>query len=70
VAFGALGAVLFAVGGALLALTALRAIQYETSPHLAGELSWLPYLAAAALAAVGVAWAAIRILKGDKAVGR
>ena len=57
VAYGAAGAVCFSLGAVLLALGALRAIQFETAPHLSADLSWIPYLAvfAAGVAVVVVA---------------
>ncbi len=48
VAYGVAGAVCLSLGVLLLALGGLRAIQTETSPHLAGNLSWIPYLAVVA----------------------
>ena len=69
IAFGLAGALLFAIGGVLLALAALRAIQAETGPHLTGNFSWVPYLGAVLLCGAGIAWAVVRILKGDKAIG-
>jgi hypothetical protein len=44
VGWGLAGAVLLAVGLPLLLLGVLRAIEQETSPHLAGNLSWIPYV--------------------------
>jgi len=42
--FGVAGAVLLAFGVVLLALAGLRAVTQELSPHLDGNLSWVPYL--------------------------
>jgi uncharacterized membrane protein len=69
IAFGLAGALLFAIGGVLLALAALRAIQTEAGRHLAGNLSWVPYAGAVLLCAIGMTWAVVRIVKGDKALG-
>ena len=69
VAFGLAGALMFAVGGVLLALTALRVIQAETGQHLTGNLTWVPYMGAVLLCVLGLAWAVLRIVKGDKAIG-
>ena len=44
VGWGLAGAVLLAVGLPLLLLGVLRAIEQETSPHLTGNLSWIPYV--------------------------
>jgi hypothetical protein len=56
VGFGILGSVLLALGGLLLLLGLLRALQTETGSTFAGNLSWLPYLitAGAALAVLGL----------------
>lgn len=69
VAFGLIGALLFAAGGVLIAVTGLRAIQFEAGSHLSGEWSWVPYMGGVLLAGTGVGWAVARIVKGDKAVG-
>ena len=53
--WGLAGAVLLAVGVPLLLLGALRAVELETSPHLGGTLSWVPYLAVMVVSAVIVA---------------
>ena len=44
VGIGIGGAVLTSLGLVLLAVAGLRALQVETAPHFAGNLSWLPYL--------------------------
>jgi len=61
VAFGLAGAMALGIGGVLIALAALRAVQAETGPHLRGDLSWVPYVAGILVAGVGAAWAASRI---------
>jgi hypothetical protein len=63
VVFGFAGALLFAIGGGLLALAAIRAVQSATSTHLRGELSWVPYASGLIVASVGAAWALSRIGK-------
>jgi hypothetical protein len=40
---GLAGSVLLATGLVLLAMSALRALQQETSPHWQGNWSWAPY---------------------------
>lgn len=70
VAWGVAGALLFAVGGGMLTLTAVRAVQAEAGPHLAGNLTWVPYMGGALVALIGLAWAVLHIVRGDKAVGR
>ena len=52
---GSLGALLFAVGGGLLALAAIRAVQSETGRHLTGDLTWVPYVGGLIVAGVGAA---------------
>ncbi len=66
VAWGVAGAVLIATGGALLTLTALRAVQAETGGHLRGNLTWVPYMGGALVAAIGAGWAVTRIAKGAR----
>ena len=68
VAWVVAGAVLFAVGGAMLTLTAVRVVQAETAPHLTGNLTWVPYLGGVVVAVSGLAWAVLRIVKGDDAL--
>lgn len=65
VAFGVAGAILLALGGGLLTLAAIRAVQAETGHHLTGNLTWVPYAGGGLLAGVGAVWAAVRITKGD-----
>ena len=45
VGLGLLGSVLLAIGLLLVVVAGLRALQYETAPHLTGHWSWVPYLA-------------------------
>lgn len=63
VAFGLAGAICLSLGVVLLALGGLRAIQSETFPHLAGNLSWIPYLAIVAASAAVIVVAISRIGK-------
>jgi hypothetical protein len=51
---GLLGSVLFSAGAVLLGLGIIRVLQEETWPHLSGNLSWVPYVAAV-IFAVGIA---------------
>lgn len=68
IAWGVAGAILFAVGGAMLTLTAVRVVQTETGHHLHGNLTWVPYLGGVVVAGIGGMWATIRIAKGDRAL--
>jgi cytochrome c biogenesis protein CcdA len=68
VAWGVGGAIFFAVGGALLTVTAVRVVQSETGAHLHGNWSWVPYLGGALVALLGVVWAVVRIVRGDRAL--
>lgn len=64
VAFGIAGALLLAIGGGLLTLAAVRAVQAETGNHLRGNLTWVPYVGGFLLAGIGAGWAVTRIGKG------
>ncbi|HMC41032.1 MAG TPA: hypothetical protein VKI19_15305 [Acidimicrobiales bacterium] len=68
IAWGVAGAILFATGGAMLTLTAVRVIQSETGPHLRGDLTWVPYLGGALVALTGAVWATMRVVRGDRAL--
>ncbi len=68
IAWGVAGAILFATGGAMLTLTAVRVVQSETGRHLHGNLTWVPYLGGVIVAGMWTAWAAVRIVKGDRAL--
>ncbi|HET6963798.1 MAG TPA: hypothetical protein VFH58_03435 [Acidimicrobiales bacterium] len=68
VAWGVAGAILFAVGGAMLTLTAVRVVQTETGNHLRGNLTWVPYIGGVIVAGAGGMWATLRIVKGDRAL--
>lgn len=64
VAWGVAGALLIAVGSVLATLTVVRLLQGELGHHLGGNLSWVPYSAAAVVAAAGAAFTATRISRG------
>jgi hypothetical protein len=63
VAIGVAGAIFLAMGGGLLALAAVRAVQFEAAPHLGGNWSWLPYVAGILVAGAGAGLAVSRISK-------
>jgi hypothetical protein len=63
VAFGVAGALLLSVGGGVLTLAAIRAVQSETGHHLRGNLTWVPYAGGMLVALVGGVLAASRITK-------
>jgi hypothetical protein len=65
VAWGVAGAASLSLGFLLLALGGLRAIQFETIPHLTGNLSWIPYLIVVAMCALVVAVAVSRMMKAE-----
>jgi len=48
-AFGSIGSVLLALGVLFLSLSLLRALQTQTTPHLTGDLNWVPYVATLAV---------------------
>ena len=64
VAFGVAGALLLSLGFLLLAVGLLRALQVETGDHLAGNLSWLPYLIAVAFLGLVIGLTVRRISHG------
>lgn len=68
IAWGAIGIVMFSTGAVFATLTAIRVVQSETGRHLHGELTWVPYLAGMLVAVLGAAWAASKIIRGDKAL--
>jgi hypothetical protein len=45
--WGLVGSFLLAVGGVLVGIALIRALQQEAAPHLSGHWSWVPYGAAA-----------------------
>ncbi|MCU4184650.1 hypothetical protein K6U06_09790 [Acidiferrimicrobium sp. IK] len=65
VAFGIAGAILLSLGTILGALAVVRAIQTETSPHLTGNLSWVPYTGGVLFALVVAGGAVSRIGKAQ-----
>ncbi len=66
VIWGVVGAVLLAIGGVLFILAIVRAIQTETSPHLAQNLSWVPYTGGILFALLVAAVAVSRITRTPK----
>jgi hypothetical protein len=64
--YGAVGALLLAVGVIMLMLAGLRALQTETGDALDGNLSWAPYLIVLVVAGTLVLWALSRISKQKK----
>ena len=66
IGWGVAGAVFLASGGALLTLTAVRVVQSETGDHLHGNWTFVPYFGGVLVAGLGVAWAALRIIRGDR----
>jgi cytochrome c biogenesis protein CcdA len=63
VGYGVAGAILMAIGGVTITLTAVRVLQSETGHHLRGSLNWVPYVSGVLVAALGIAWATTRINK-------
>jgi hypothetical protein len=61
IGYGIAGAASLSLGVLLLALGGLRAIQFETYPHLSGNLSWIPYLFVVVVCAVIVIVALTRV---------
>jgi Putative Actinobacterial Holin-X, holin superfamily III len=66
VAFGVVGSLLLAVGLPTVVLAMLRAVQAESGDHLTGDLTFVPYLAAAALALLFAGMAAWGISRKKK----
>lgn len=64
--FGIVGALLLSLGGGLLALAGIRAIQAETGHHLFGSLTWIPYFGGFFVAGLGAGWALLRITKATR----
>jgi branched-subunit amino acid permease len=63
---GVAGSILLAMGLPLLVLGALRALQTETGDHLTGNLTWIPYLGAAALSLVFIGLAVLGMTRNSK----
>jgi hypothetical protein len=61
IALGIAGALLLALGGGLLALSAIRAIQAEGGQHLSGSLTFIPYFGGFVVAGLGAGWAVLRV---------
>ncbi len=66
VLFGVIGALLTSVGGFLLSLALVRALQSELSGPLGGNLSWVPYVGGAVVALAFVFVALTRMLKAPR----
>lgn len=64
VAFGLAGALLIAIGGAVLTLAIVRLLQNETGAHLHGNWNWVPYAGGILVALSGVGWSLSRISRG------
>ena len=63
VAFGVAGGLFISIGGVLLGVGGLRAIQSETNRHLSGDWTWAPYLAVSLLFLVVAGLALTRVGK-------
>ena len=61
--FGIAGSFLLVLGGISLILAMLRVLQTETGTTFTGNLSWIPYVAALAVALVVIALLVWRITK-------
>ncbi len=66
VLFGLLGSLSTALGGFLLSLAMVRALQSELSGPLGGNLSWVPYLGGIVVAVVFVAVAVALMARSPK----
>ena len=66
VLYGIVGAVLLAIGGVLVALAIVRAIQSEAGVHLSGDLSWVPYTGGVVFALLVAGVALSRIAKVER----
>ena len=66
VLFGIAGAILIAVGGTILTIATVRAIQAEAGTHLRGSLTWVPYVGGILFSGGAAVWAATRIRKGPR----
>jgi len=65
VGLGVLGAAVASVGLIFLLVGVLRLVQVEARPHLMGAMSWVPYLAAIAVAGA-VAFFAFKQIGGGR----
>ncbi len=63
VAFGLAAAIAGGLGVILVLVAVLRALQAETGAHLTGSLSWVPYVATLAVAALLAALSAAAITR-------
>jgi hypothetical protein len=66
VLYGVVGAILLAIGGVLVALAIVRAIQSEAGLHLSGDLSWVPYVGGVVFALAVAGLAVSRIAKVNR----
>lgn len=66
VAWGVAGAILIALGAALLTLAAVRVLQTELKAHLSGSLTWVPYTGGLLFTLLVAGLAASRIKKGPR----
>jgi hypothetical protein len=64
--WGVIGSFFLAVGSLLLVLAVVRLLQAETGAHLAGNLSWVPYLGGLLFAVLVLGVAGSRIGKGSR----
>ena len=66
VAWGVAGAILIALGAALLTLAVVRCLQGELGDHLSGSLTWVPYAGGLLFTLAVAGLAASRIGKGPR----
>ncbi|MDA8284823.1 MAG: hypothetical protein M0Z42_16385 [Actinomycetota bacterium] len=66
VVWGLAGAVMTCVGGFLLSLASVRALQTELAGPLGGNLTWVPYCGGIAVALAFAGFSVTRILKDPK----
>ena len=66
VLWGVLGAIFVAAGGALAVLAVVRLLQYETGPHLHGDLTWVPYMGGVLLAGAGAVVAVASLFRSAR----
>lgn len=69
VAFGLAGAVFLGFGLVLFVLAGLRALQTQTETTFTGNLSWIPYLMAVAIAAVLIGLIVFAMTRAIKQIG-
>jgi hypothetical protein len=64
--FGSVAAVMVGIGGILLLIGLLRALETETGTLFAGEWSWAPYFLTVIAALIGLGLAAAMLLRTPK----